>query len=153
MKSQIGERISVSSAAKDSRDIVRRAEDLAATKEDLEQNTTDICNATTGVCDSESTENGGFPLLQYIDTIIDVPVSKTQTARGLHDEIQRNPDGQEAAFNMALDREQEAECLRQWSSERLAFQNSIQEREPRYTLCDIDYTSEDGCLQTKLTCQ
>ena len=26
-------------------------------------------------------------------------------------------------------------------------------RDPSYTLCDIDYTSEDGCSQTKLTCQ
>ena len=31
--------------------------------------------------------------------------------------------------------------------------NSIQEGEPRNALDDIDYTSEDGCLQTKLTCQ
>ena len=29
----------------------------------------------------------------------------------------------------------------------------IQEGEPRYTLYNIDYTSEDGCSQTKLTCQ
>ena len=25
------------------------------------------------------------------------------------------------------------------------------EREPHYTLCDIGYTSKDGCTQTKLT--
>ena len=40
------------------------------------------------------------PLLQYIDTTFDVPVAKqrredtTGTARGLYDEVQRNPDGQ-----------------------------------------------------------
>ena len=30
-------------------------------------------------------------------------------------------------------------------------QHSIPEREPHNTQCDIAYTSEDGCLQTKLT--
>ena len=59
------------------------------------------------------------PLLQYIGTTVDVPVAKertedtTGTARGLHDEVQRNPDEQEAAFSISQDREQEAECLRQ----------------------------------------
>ena len=58
------------------------------------------------------------PLLQYSDTTVDVPVAKqrrkdtTETARRLHDKVQRNPDGQEAAFSTAQDREQEAECLR-----------------------------------------
>ena len=57
------------------------------------------------------------PLLQYSDMTVDVPVAKqrredtTETARRLHDEVQRNPDGQEAAFSKAQDREQEAECL------------------------------------------
>ena len=59
------------------------------------------------------------PLLQYIDTTVDVPVAKrrredtTETARGLHNEVQRNQDGQEDAFSTAQDREQEADCLRQ----------------------------------------
>ena len=41
-----------------------------------------------------------IPPLQYIDTTVDVPVAKqrrketTGTARGLHDEVQRNPEGQ-----------------------------------------------------------
>ena len=75
-------------------------------------------------------------------------------ARRLHDEVQRNQDGQEADFSMAQDQEEEeADCLRQWRSERLAFQNLIQEGEPHYALCDIECTREDGCLQTKLTCQ
>ena len=30
-------------------------------------------------------------------------------------------------------------------------QNSLHEGEPRNALCNIDYTSEDGCPQTKLT--
>ena len=47
------------------------------------------------------------PLLQYSDTTVDVPVGKqrrddtTGTARKLHDEVQRNRDGQEAAFSIA----------------------------------------------------
>ena len=59
------------------------------------------------------------PLLQHSDTTVDVPVAKqrredtTETARRLHDEAQRNPDGQEATFSTAQDRGQEAECLRQ----------------------------------------
>ena len=76
----------------------------------------------TGACDSEGTENGKCPT-QYIDTTVDVPVAKrrredtTETARRLHDEVQRNQDGQEAAFSIAQDREQEADCLRQRRSE------------------------------------
>ena len=77
----------------------------------------------------------------------------TETARRLHDEVQRNQDGQEAAFSIGQDREEEADCLRQWRSERLAFQNLTQKKEPHYALCDIECTSEDGCSQTKLTCQ
>ena len=44
----------------------------------------------------------------------DVPVAKQRredTTRR-HDEVQRNPDGQEAAFSIAQDRKQEAICLR-----------------------------------------
>ena len=44
----------------------------------------------------------------------------TETARRLHDEVQRNPEGQEAAFSIAQDREQEAECQHS-ESERLEF--------------------------------
>ena len=50
------------------------------------------------------------PLFQYSDTTVDVPVA---TARRLRDEAQRNPDEEEAAFNTAQDKEQQAECLRQ----------------------------------------
>ena len=52
---------------------------------------------------------------QYSDTTVDVPVAKARqkTARGLHDEVQRSQDGQEAAFSIAQDREQEAACRRQ----------------------------------------
>ena len=39
-----------------------------------------------------------IPLLQYIDTTVE---GTTETARRLHDEAQRNPDGQEAAFSIA----------------------------------------------------
>ena len=37
-----------------------------------------------------------IPLLQYSDTTVDVPVAKQlrEDTTGLHDEVQRNPDGQ-----------------------------------------------------------
>ena len=77
MKSQSGERISVSSAAKDSRDVVRRAEDLCRHQGGSR---TEHCghsrgNATTGVIQKHR-ERWDVPLLQYIDTTIDVPVAK-----------------------------------------------------------------------------
>ena len=91
---------------------------LAATKEDLKQDTTDIPRgfATAGACDSKDIEIGGVPLRQYIDTTVDVPVAKqsregnTGTAR-LHDEVQQNPDGQEAAFSMSLTVKVGATCV------------------------------------------
>ena len=86
------------------------------------------------------------PLVQYIDTIVGVPAAKQHE---VHDKVQRNRDGQEAAFCPDQDREQEADCLRQWESERLAFRKSLQAGEPRCALCDNDYISEDGCSQTK----
>ena len=58
-------------------------------------------------------------VIQKARRTVDVPVAKrrledtTETARRLHDEVQRNPDGQKDAFSLAQDREQEAECLRQ----------------------------------------
>ena len=72
------------------------------------------------------------PLLQYSDTTVDVAGVKdaetTGTARGLHDEVQRNPDGQQAAFSIAHDREQGAAFLRQWKSERLGFHRAERHR-------------------------
>ena len=50
-------------------------------------------------------------MIQKAQRTGDVPVANqrregtTGTARGLHDEVQRNPDGQEAAFGIAQDRE------------------------------------------------
>ena len=40
------------------------------------------------------------PLLQYSDTTVDVPVAmqRREDTTGLHDEVQRTPDGQEAAL-------------------------------------------------------
>ena len=78
MKSQSGERISVSSAAEDSRDDVRRAEDFAATKEDLEQNTVDILVVMQlqVLVIQKAQRTVDVPLLQHIDTTVDVPVAK-----------------------------------------------------------------------------
>ena len=58
-----GSRYSVTSAAEDSRDALRRAEDLCRNQE---RSRTEHCgrscgDATTGACDSEGTENGGCP--------------------------------------------------------------------------------------------
>ena len=56
-------------------------------------------------------------LLQYSDTTVDVPVAKTthektprETTLTKHNDIQMD---KRAAFSIAEDREQEAECLRQ----------------------------------------
>ena len=79
---------------------------FTATKEDLEQNTTDIpAVIQRRMLVIQKAPRKVDILLQCIDT--------TRTARGLLDEVQRNPDGQEAALSIAQDREQEAECLRQ----------------------------------------
>ena len=94
---------------------------FAATKEDLEQDTTDIpvVMQRQVLVIQKAPRTVHVPLLQYTDTTVYVPVAKrrqedtTETARGLHNEIQRNQDGQEDAFSPAQDREQEANCLRQ----------------------------------------
>ena len=80
---------------------------FAATKEGLEQNTTDNQKAQRTV---------DVPLLQCTYMTVDVPVAKTpqKTARGLHDEVQRNQGGEEAAFSIAQDREQEADWRLRW---------------------------------------
>ena len=88
-----------------------------ATKEDLEQNTADIPVVIQRqvLVIQKAQRTVDIPLLQYIDTTVGVPVAKTlqKTARGLHDEVQPNQDGQEDEFSLAQDREQEADCLRQ----------------------------------------
>ena len=66
------------------------------------------------------------PLLQYIDTTVDVPVAK----RRREDTTEQHEDcitkynefkvDKKDAFSRGQDREREAECLRQWS-ERLAL--------------------------------
>ena len=94
---------------------------FAATKEDLEQKTADVLVVMQRQVPliQKAQRTLDVPLLQYIDTTVDVPVAKqrredtTGTARGLHEEVQRNRDGQEAAFRPVQDREQEADCLRQ----------------------------------------
>ena len=90
---------------------------LTVTKEDLEQNSTDIPVAMQRqvLVIQKAHRMVDVPLLQYIGTTVDVPVAKqrregtTGTTRGVHDEVQRNPDGQEAAFSIAQDQEQEQE--------------------------------------------
>ena len=92
---------------------------FAATKEDLEQNTTDIPVVMQRhvLVIQKAQRTVDVPLLQYIDTTVDVPVAKdaekttTETARGLHNEVQRNQDGQEAAFSIAQDREQKKQAV------------------------------------------
>ena len=118
------QRCSVSSAAEDSLD---EQKNFASVSEDLKQNTSDfpvVMQRQVRVI-QKAPRTAAVPLRQYSDTTIDVSVAKqrredtTVTARRLHDEVQRNPDGQEATSSIAQDREQEAECLRQWKSERL----------------------------------
>ena len=65
-------------------------------KEDLEQNTADIHAVMQRhvlvIQKAQSTVD--IPLLQYIDSTVQ------KTARGLHGEVQRNPDGQEDACSI-----------------------------------------------------
>ena len=60
-RAEHGSRWSVSSAAEDSRDAVRRAEDLCRNQggSRIEHCQPSCGDATTGACDSEGTENGG----------------------------------------------------------------------------------------------
>ena len=69
---------------------------FATTKEDLEQNTADVpvVMQRQVLVIQKTQRTVDVPLLQYIDTTVDVPVAKR---RRLHDEVQRNQDGQEAA--------------------------------------------------------
>ena len=77
----------------------------SAIKKDLEQNTADIpvVRQRQVLAIQEAPRMADIPLLQYIDTTVDIPVAKqrrkdtTETARRLHDKVQRNPVGQEAA--------------------------------------------------------
>ena len=104
----------ISSTGKDSRDGQKIS---TAIKKDLEQNTTDIpvVRQRQVLAIQKAPRTADIPLLQYIDTTVDVPVAKqrrkdtTETARSLHHKVQRNPDGQEDASAKAQDREQEAE--------------------------------------------
>ena len=87
----------ISSTGKDSRDGQKIS---TAIKKDLEQNTTDIpvVRQRQVLAIQKAPRTAHIPLLQYIDTTVDVPVAKqrrkdtTETARSLHDKIQRNPD-------------------------------------------------------------
>ena len=67
---------------------------VAATKEDLEQNIADILVVIQRqvLVIQKAPRTADVPLLQYIDTTVDVPAAKAlqKTARGLHDEVQRN---------------------------------------------------------------
>ena len=88
---------------------------FAATKEDFVQNTVDIpvvMQRQVLVIQKEP-RTVDVPVLQYIDTTVDVPVAKApqKTARGLDNEVQRNQDGNEASFCLAQARKQEADCL------------------------------------------
>ena len=84
---------------------------FAATKEDLERNTADfpVVMQRQMLVIQKPQRTVDVPLLQYIDTTVDVPIAKR---RGLYDEVQRNQDGQEPAFCLVQDREQEADCRR-----------------------------------------
>ena len=71
---------------------------FTTTEEDLEQNTTDILEVMQRqvLVTQKAPRTADVPLLQYSDTTVDVPVAKQrrEDTTGLHDEVQRNPDGQ-----------------------------------------------------------
>ena len=84
---------------------------FAAPKEDLEQNIVDIPVSVQRqvLVIQKAQRTADVPLLRYSDTTVDVQVAKrrredtTESARRLHDEVQRNQDGQEVAFSIAQD--------------------------------------------------
>ena len=71
---------------------------FTTTKEDLKQNPADIPVAMQRqvLVIQETPRTVDIPLLQYIHTTVYVPVAKQrrEDTTGLHDEVQRNPDGQ-----------------------------------------------------------
>ena len=95
----------ISSTDKDSRDEQKVS---TAIKKDLEQNTTDIpvVRQRQVLAIQKAPIMADIPLIQYIDTTVDGQVAKqrrkdtTETARRLHNKVQRNPDGQEGAFSI-----------------------------------------------------
>ena len=72
------------------------------------------------------------PLLQYIDTTVDVPVYRKQ-----HEDCMTKYN------EIKMDKKLRATCVSEFATRRGAAS---------YVACNIDYTSEDGCSQTKLTC-
>ena len=72
---------------------------FTATKEDLEQSTTDVLEVMQRqvLVIQKAPRTVDIPLLQYSDTTVDVPVAKQrrEDTTGLHDEVERNPDGQQ----------------------------------------------------------
>ena len=106
------------------RDALRRAEDLCRNQgvSRTEHCGRSCANATTGAVIQKAQGTVDVPLLQCIDTdrrcssCEATPESTVKTpqktAPGLHDEVQRNQDGQEATFCLVQDREQEADCRR-----------------------------------------
>ena len=168
----------ISSTGKDSRDEQKIS---TANKKDLEQNTTDIpvVRQRQVLAIQKAPRTADIPLLQYIDTI-DVPVAKqrrkdtTETARRLHDKVQRNPDGQEDVSAEAQDQDQtkkqndtevihrevkggtKTKCyLKENQSEFSETRRGkdLVKKHSEFLQCNVDCTSEDGCSQTKLTCQ
>ena len=95
----------VSSASKGSRDDRRS---LPQSRRISKKNTTNIpvVMQRQVLVIQKAPRTVDITLLQYSDATVDVPVTKqcredaTGTPRGLHDEIQRNPDEQEAAFSI-----------------------------------------------------
>ena len=116
-----------------------------------------------------ATRTVDIPLLQYSDTTVDVPVAKDaektpqkqqKNCMTKHNEIQMDKKLRSREVNGGTKTNCDLkEIQSEFSGTRrlkdLAKKHSecTQERESRYTLYNIDYTSEDGCSQTKLTCQ
>ena len=144
--------MAVSSAGKGRRD---EQKTLAATKEDLKQRQHEDCmtkyhevhldrqeadkklhsaeNEEQNVFDSESRSDLSFTVQKDTEVI--------------HREVTKG-----TKINCDLKENQsEISETRRLKDSTKKHSARLPEREPRYTLCDIDYTSEDGKTQTNLT--
>ena len=143
-------------------------------------NTTDILFATQRqvLVIKKASRKVDIPLLQYSDTAVDFPVAKQRREDNCmtkYNEIQMDNDS-ESRSDLSFTVQQDSEVIHREVkggtkincdpkdnqsefSETPRLKDLVkkhseriqEEGEPRYTLCNIDYTSEDGCPQTKLT--
>ena len=124
---------------------------FAATKEDLEQNTADlpVVMQRQVLVIQKAQRTVDVPLLQYIDTTVDVPMAKQhEDCMTKHNEIEMDKKLRSAQFRT------ESKKQIVFDSEgpsNLRFGIRCKQGSRVVRCATIDYISEDGCSQTKLT--